>query len=267
MLECSLGKIEGAVIRKALSGYTFAELQVPMDNYSDSPKFTLTVDSVKTEYKTVGSEVYMHPGEKVQVKVSAIKADQDKWLEPNPLSVESMEASEILKGLGIENGPKIPITLLNLFLNKGQLAVVLSNMSPKSAFVDFESGRVAYYSELYKQKPTQVQVPFRRMYGRAPIAGYIGWESLVSGVFPDDTQVVLPYGQFTNIDQSTMENLMNNCNEISKMFSDMQIFTWAAELPVGGTVLSPLTYDKKVIVAAEEQWDVNDNVVAAYYCI
>ena len=51
------------------------------------------------------------------------------------------------------------------------------------------------------------------------------------------------------------------------MFSDMQIFTWPAELPVGSTVLSPLTYDKKVIVAVEEQWDVNDNVVAAYYCI
>ena len=267
MLDCTLGKIEGVVIRKALSGYTFAELQVPMGSYSDSPKFTLTVDHVQTEYKTVGSEVYMHPGEKVQVKVSAIRADQEKWLEPSPLSVESMEASEILKGLGLVNGPKIPITLLNLFLNKGQLAVTLANMSPKSAFVDFESNAVVYFSELYKQKPTQVQVPFRRMYGRAPIAGYIGWDSLVSGVFPDDTQIVLPYGQFTNIDQTTMENLMNNCNEIAKMFSDMQIFTWPAELPVGSTVLSPLTYDKKVIVAVEEQWDVNDNVVAAYYSV
>ena len=178
-----------------------------MDSYSDSPKFTLTVDHVQMEYKTVGSEVYMHPGEKVQVKVSAIRADQEKWLEPSPLSVESMEASEILKGLGLVNGPKIPITLLNLFLNKGQLAVTLANMSPKSAFVDFESNAVVYFSELYKQKPTQVQVPFRRMYGRAPIAGYIGWDSLVSGVFPDDTQIVLPYGQFTNIDQTTRQDV------------------------------------------------------------
>ena len=267
MLSCSLGKIDGAVVRKMLSGYQFCELNVPMDVYNDSPTFTATVDGVQTEYKVVGSEVYMHPGEKTVMRVSALKSDMARWLDMCPMSVDSAEASDILRGLGISNGPKIPVTLLNLFLNRGQLAIVLANMSPKTAFVDFDGRKVVYYSELYKNKPVQVQVPFRRIVARPPLAGYIGWEQMVSGVFPDDTQSVMSFGQFTNIDQATMENLLNNCNGIAKLFSDMQIFTTTTEIALGDTVVSNLTYDKKVVVAAEEQWDSNDNVVSIYYCV
>lgn len=267
MLECSLGKINDVILRKALSGYQFCEMVVPMDSYTDSPSFTLTVDSVKSEYKTVGSEVFMHPGEKTVVRISGLLSGQEQWFETNPLSVDSAEASDILKGFGISGGPQVPVSLLNLFLNKGQLAIVLANMSPKFAFVDFIEKKVQYFSTLYKQKPVQVQAPFHRNYGRAPIAGYIGWEQMVSGVFPDNTQSVMSFGQFNNIDQTTMENLLNNCNEIAKLFADMQTFVWPAELSVGSTVISQLTYDKKLIVAAEEHWDVNDNVAATYYCV
>lgn len=267
MLECDLGKIDEVIVRKALSGYTFVEFAVPMATYSDSPKFALTVGDVKQEYKMVGSEVYMHVGEKTQVKISAILSSQEKWLNTQPTSVESAEAAEILKGLGLGNGPKLPVTLLNLFLNNGQLAILLSNMSPKTAFVDFEKNAVVYYSGLYKQKPVVVNVPFRRLYGRAPIAGYIGWENLVTGSYPDDAQVILPFGQFTNIDQSAMENVVNNCNEIAKLFTDMQVFTYSQKLELGSTVMSQLTYDKKVVVASEEHYDVNSNVTAVYYCV
>ena len=62
-------------------------------------------------------------------------------MQSSPMSVESAEAAEILKGLGIADGPKIPITFLNLFLNNGQLAILLANMSPKFAFVDLEKSR------------------------------------------------------------------------------------------------------------------------------
>lgn len=267
MLGCDLGKIDEVIVRRALSGYTFVEFAVPMDSYSDSPKFSLSIDDVKQEYRMVGSEVYMHVGEKTQVKISAILESQAKWLNGQPSSVESAEAGEILKGLGVSNGPKIPITLLNLFLNNGQLAILLSNMSPKTAFVDFENNKVVYYSELYKQKPAVVNVPFRRLYGRAPIAGYIGWENLVTGSYPDDAQVILPFGQFTNIDQSSMENVVNNCNEIAKLFGDMQMFTYSQKLELGSTVMSQLTYDKKVVVASEEHYDVNSNLASIYYCV
>lgn len=267
MLACDLGNIDEVIIRRSLSGYTFAEFAVPMATYSDSPKFTLAIEDVKREYKMVGSEVYMHVGEKTQVKISALLSSQEKWMQTSPMSVESAEAAEILKGLGIANGPKIPTTFLNLFLNNGQLAILLANMSPKFGFVDFEKGSAVYYSELYKQKPVQVQVPFRRLYGRAPLAGFIGWEELVTGSYPDDAQTILPFGQFTNIDQAAMENVVNNCNEIAKLFSDMQIFTYSQALELGSTVVSSLTYDKKVIVASEEHYDKNSNVCAVYYCM
>lgn len=267
MIGCDLGNIDEVIVRRALSGYTFAEFAVPMASYSDSPKFTLTIEDVKQEYKVAGSEVYMHVGEKTQVKISALLGSQEKWMQASPMSVESAEAAEILKGLGIADGPKIPITFLNLFLNNGQLAILLANMSPKFAFVDFEKEKVVYYSDLYKQKPVQVQVPFRRLYGRSPIAGFIGWEETVTGSYPDDAQTILPFGQFTNTDQAVMSNVVNNCNEIAKLFSDMQIFTYSQILEIGSTVVSSLTYDKKVIVASEEHYDKNSNVSAVYYCM
>jgi len=267
MLECSLGNIDEVIVRKALSAYTFVEMLVPMASYSDAPKFNITIDNVKKEYKMVGSEVYMNVGEKTQVKISAMLDSQVKWLNSQPSSVESAEVAEILKGLGLDNGPKIPITLLNLFLNNGQLAILLSNMSPKTAFIDFENNKVLYFSELYKQKPTVINVPFRRIYGRSPIAGYIGWENLVTGSYPDDAQVILPFGQFTNIDQSTMENVVNNCNEISRLLTDIQVFTYTQELELGSTVMSQLSYDKKVVVAAEMHYDKNSNLHAVYYCV
>lgn len=267
MLECSIGNIDEVIVRKALSGYTFAELVVPMASYTDSPKFNVSIDNVKKDYTMVGSEVYMHVGEKTQVKISAMLESQAKWLNMQPSSVESAEIEGILKGLGLENGPKTPITLLNLFLADGQLAILLANMSPKLAFVDFEKNKVLYYNDLYKQKPIAINVPFRRLYGRAPIAGFIGWENLVTGSYPDDAQAILPFGQFTNLDQSSMENVVNNCNDISKLFTDMQIFTYSQELELGTTVMSQLTYDKRVVVAAEMHYDKNSNLQAVYYCV
>lgn len=267
MLQCSLGRIDGIIVRRALSGYTFVETIVPVDTYTDTPTFTAAINGVSAEYKITGSEVFMNPGEKTTVKITALRADMEKWMDIAPVSYDSVETATALNGLGVSGGSKIPVTLLNLFLNKGQLALVLANLSAKMAFVDFENGRVLYYSELYKQKPMQLAASFRRIYGRAPIAGFVGWGSDVNGMFPYDTQSVLPFGQFNNVDRTTMENLLNNCNGISKLFSDMQIFSWPSELPLGATVLSPLTSDKKVIVAIEQQWDMADNISAVYYCV
>lgn len=267
MVECSIGHIDGAIRRRALSGYTFAEINVPMENYNDSPKFTLTIDKHTVEYKIVGSEVFMQAGSKTIVKISAIKADQEKWLEVVPSSVEEADIKDLLKGLEIEDGPSLQVSnLLNLFLTKGQYALMLANMTPKNAFIDFEKQKVVYYSELYKQKAQVIQVPFRRIYSRVPMAGYFGWEETASGYFPNDAQTIIPFGQFNNMDKTTIDNLVTNCNDIAKMFSDLQVFTWPEELELGTTVLSPLTMDKKVIVAVEEQWD-SQTPLNAYYCI
>lgn len=267
MLQCSLGNLETTVVRRALSGYTFVEFTIPVDAYTDSPKFTLTIGNLESEYRMVGSEVYMHPGDRTVVRVSGMLGSQEKWLSARPRSVESSKASELLKGMGISNGPDVPVTLLNLALNDGQLAILLANMSPKTALVDFEDNTVKYYSELYRQRPVQVKTPFRRLYGRAPVAGYIGWDTSVTGAYPDDTQATLPFGQSVNMDGSLLKNALDNCNALARAFSDMQMFTYPQELGLGTTVASELTYDKKVIVAAEEHYDANSNVSAVYYCI
>ena len=89
----------------------------------------------------------------------------------------------------------------------------------------------------------------------------MGWDTLVSGEFPKNAQTIIPFGNYTNIDETTMGNVTNNCNELSKLFSHMQVFTSNQALDLGSTVLSTLTHDKKVIVAVEEQ----DSFV--YYCI
>ena len=267
MISCTLGRIDGAVVRSALSGFTFAEVTVPVELYSDTPEFMLTTDHMERQYKVMGSEVYMRAGEKTVVRVSAILSEQEKWLRTTPRSYDSAEVADVLKGLGIKGGPKMKVSLLNLFLTDGQLAILLANMSTKEAFVDFVSGEVRYYSDLYKQKPLQVPAAFRRIYGRAPIAGYLGWASGNTGVYSDDTQVVLPFGHFDNLDRSVMDNVVNNCNGIAKMFCNMQIFTSSSEMEIGSTVLSPLTNDKLVMVASEMQFDVNGNVTAVYHCV
>lgn len=267
MLECSLGKITSAIVRKSLSGFTFVELNIPMASYSDSPKFELTIDDLKSKYKTAGTEVHMQEDGRAVLKITGILESQSEWMDTKPMSVDSADTSDLLKAMGISNGPHVSTTFLNLFLTYGQLAIVLANMSPKTAFIDFEDKAVKYYSELYKQKPLQVSGIFSRMYYRAPIAGFIGWENYTTGYYPKDSQHILSFGQFTNVDQTAMENLIKNCNEISKIFSDMQSFTASHNIDLGTTVVSNLTYDKKIVVAAEEHYDVNSQVTAVYYCV
>lgn len=259
-ITSSLGETSGVTIYRSLSGYTFVTLSVKMATYSDSPTFTLTSDAGVSEYTVVGSETY-GSSDGPFLRVNGLLTKHLKWLDVVPMSLDSAEASDILSGMGIENGPKVPLTLLNLQLTYGQLAVLLSNVSPKTALVDFNEERVVCYSDLYKVKPALIQVPFRRIYSRAPIAGRMGWDTLVSGEFPKNAQTIIPFGNYTNIDETTMGNVTNNCNELSKLFSDMQVFTSNQALDLGSTVLSTLTHDKKVIVAVEEQ----DSFV--YYCI
>lgn len=266
MIDCSLGRIDGVIIRKALSGYTFVEFDIPVDSYNDSPKFTLSTDGPTIEYKIVGSEVFMKPGAQTLVKISAIKADQEKWMTTNPASYEDIDVQDVLKGLNIENGPNFKTSLVNLFLNDGQFAIMLANMSAKTAFVDFNKQEVLYYSDLYKQKATIVKAPFRRLYGRPSLAGYLGWEESAVGSYPGDTQEILPFGQFNNLDRLTLDNLVNNCNEINKMCSDLQMFVSPEPFELGTIVLSQLTLDKRMIVAVEEQWD-NQTPINTYYTI
>lgn len=267
MLTCSIGKVTSVILRKSLSGLTFVEFNVPMDSYADTPTFDLTIDSLKTAYTVTGCDVRMQDDGKVIAHITGMPKSQMKWLSIHPTSVESMEVAKMLKSMGIDNGPRITTSLVNLFMTDGQLAIVLANMSPQMAFVNFGENRVEYYSELYKTKPLQVKCIFHRLVTRTPMAGYIGWDTSVGGNYPEDAQTILPFGQYTNMDSTALSNLVNNCNSLSGIFSDMQSFTAMHTFELGNTVVSNLTYDKKVIVGAEEHYDVNDCVTAIYYCV
>lgn len=267
MLTCSIGKVTSAIVRKALSGFTFVEFNIPMDSYTDAPKFELTIDNLKQEYVTTGCEVHMQADGKAVAHIVGMLEGQSKWMDFKPLSVESADTSDLLKGMGLKDGPKVKVSFVNLMLSKGQLAIALANMSSKMAFLDFENSRVVYYTDLYKQKPLKVQGIFSRTYSRPPVAGYMGWDSNVNGKYPKDAQTILPFGNYTTVNTSVMEALATNCNEISNIFSDMQCFTATHTCDLGITVMSNLTYDKKVIVAAEEHYDMNDQVTALYYCV
>lgn len=267
MLSCSIGKISSVILRKSLSGYTFVEFNVPLETYTDSPTFDLTIDDTPIKYSMAGCDVHMQEGGKAVLHITGIPESQKKWMDLKPLSVESMEVADFLNAMKLKNGPRISTSFVNLFLTYGQLAIVLANMSPRTAFINFEKGTVEYYADMYKKKPLKVNGVFSRLYTRAPLAGFVGWENYTTGYYPSDAQTVLSFGQFTNVDQSIMENLVKNCNEISSIFSDMQSFTATHTCELGDTVVSNLTYDKKIIVGAEEHYDLNDCVTAIYYCV
>lgn len=267
MLTCSIGRISGAIIRKSLSGLTFVELNVPISTYSDFKKFDVTIDSLKRTFATSGCEVRMQEGAKTMLHITGMLDSQCHWMDAKPASLDSADVAGYLETLQISNGPHVQTSFINLSLTKGQLAIALANMSSKTAFIDFEKNTAVYYSDLYKKKPIQVTGIFSRMYTRPPMAGYLGWDDGYTANFPRDAQVILPFGQFTNTESVVMENLAENCNSISRIFSDMQSFTASHTCELGDTVISNLTHDKKIIVAAEEHYDENDCVTAIYYCV
>lgn len=268
MISCSIGKINSAIIHKSLSGYTHVDLVVPLYSYSDYPKFDITIDSVKTEYTTVSSEVYMQANGGPVMRVSGILSSQVKWVGLHPTSFENSKVSDILGKMGIENGPNVQTSMLNLFLTDGQLAVVLANMSTNTAFINFDSNRVEYYSDLYKQKPLKITDAFRQVYVQPVGLGSICWDDTANyGNYTTISRTAIPIGRLDNINRIGMDNIVNNFNNITRILSTQQFVTTSYPLDIGQVVVSNLTYDKKVIVACEEHYDSNDELSAIYYCV
>lgn len=265
MITCSLGRVTDVHIRKSLSELTSVELVVPMDGYSDSPKFTVTVDGMTYEFITMASDILMPSVDDVVVHITGVLASQAEWTKVKPMSVESAEISNVLKSFGIDNGPKNNITFFNLTHTVGQLSVALANMSPKTAFVDFEKKSVVYYDDMLRESPATVPSTFRKKYTRTPSVGFMGWDS--TNTIYGNPAMASKLGQFTNVDQTLMQNLVDNCNTLSELMSDIQMFTTMSPLGLGATVVSNMDTTKRLIVAADEHYSGNDNFIAAYYCV
>ena len=266
MIQCSLGDIEQLKIMRALSGYTFAEVSLPLDNYVDAETFTITTDR-EYEFRVTSSEVYPAAGGQVIFKATAVLKDQEQFLQLKPSSFgDEATAETILSSVGIAGGSKDRLPLINLILTQGQLAILVANATSKTAFVDFEARQVKYYEDLYKEKAQEVPVKFRRIVSRVPQAGAYIYGGVNEGIIPEDATVMLPFGEDLNMPAAVMKFLMQNYNSLAALFAELQSFVWEKDLELGMAVLSPLTKSKAIVCAREEVWTVQGHT-SIYYAV
>lgn len=264
MIVCSLGKANSVRITRSLSGLTFCEATVTLAEYSDAPTFTLSSGDASMEYAVTGSELYTAQGEEPQLKIAGMLSSQAQWLAPNPCSYDGAKIVDSLKALGIDGGADAKATFLSLALTRGQTAIVLANMGPDPAFIDFEKNKAIKYADMYKAKPDKTDASFRRITGRPAVAAYLGTDSSNYADFPDMFQTLLPFGLNTDLDRLSIENLARNLNTLSSLMADLQAFSSPNEYELGSTVISPITYDKKVVVASQSDYAENASFHSYY---
>lgn len=265
MIQCSLGDVEHLKILRALSRCTFVELSLPLDSYADTETFTITTDK-EYEFQITGSEVFPEVGSQVLLKATAIMKDQMGFLQLKPTSFDEATGETILGSVGISGGPKDKLSLVNLTLTQGQLAILVANATAKMAFVDFESRQVKYYEDLYKEKAIEAPVKFRRIVSRVPQVGAYLYGGTNEGIVPDGVTAMVPFGEDLNLPSAVLRHFVENYNNIAALFSGLQSFVWEKDLPLGATVISPLTKSKVVVCAREEVWTVQGHT-SVYYAV
>lgn len=265
MIGCSLGEIEQLKIMRALSGYTFAEISLPLEEYEDAATFTLTAGTER-EYLITSSEVYPADGGRVILKATAILKGQEKYMQVKPASYDDATAESILSGIGFKGGSKEKLTLVNLSLTQGQLAILVANSTAKMAFVDFEDATVKYYEDLYKAKAREANAKFRRIVSRVPQVGAYLYGGANEGVVPEGATAMVPFGEDLNLPASVTKHFVENYNGLARLFAGLQSFVWDEDLPLGTCVLSPLTHSKAIVCAAEQMWTTQGHTTI-YYAI
>lgn len=264
MIKCSLGEVERLKITKALSGYTFAEVALPLDAYADAPTFTIVTET-EQEFTITGSEVYpAFDNTQVVLKASAIRKDMEPFTQVWPCSFEEASAEKILNAVGIKGGSKEKYSFASLALTRGQLAILIANGTPRIAFIDFEQRKVLYYDELYKAKAQEVPVKFRRIVSKAPTAGAYLYGNANEGLIPDGAQAMASFGETVGLDGYTMKRFLENYNNLCSLFAGLQTFVWDRDLPLGACVLSPLTMTKCIVCAIEQVWTMEGHTTIYY---
>lgn len=265
MIQCSLGEVEKFKTQRALSGYSFAEISLPLDSYVDAATFTLTTDKER-EYSLVSSEILPVSGTQVIMRAVGILKDQESFLKVKPASYNEATIESILNGIGIKGGSKQKVSLVNLVMTQGQLAILLANATAKTALVDFESKRILYYEDLYKVKALEAATKFQRIVSRVPQAGVYLYGGSNEGVMPEEEAAIVPMGEELNLPGAIVKHFVENYNNLALLFGALQSFTWDRDLELGSTILSPLTHSKCVICAAETLWTVEGHT-HIYYAI
>lgn len=265
MIRCSLGTTLVARVVRALSGYTYCKVSVPVTAYSGEAKFAISVaGGPEMEYTICSTEYYSIRGDEPQLQVLGMLSSQTDWALPCPVSYDGAMVKDALKSLGISGGTDMPVSFMTISLNRAQLAVVLANMGPEPSFVDFERNVALRYSELARKKPINTGISFHLAKGAPVNVAFLSTDTANYAEFPDQFQSVLPFGQAVNLDRQVMANLASNFNELSGMVQDLQSFTSPSEYSLGDTVMSSVTYDRKVIVAAQSDYYENASVHTYY---
>jgi len=242
------------------------EVSLPLDSYVDTDTFTITTDR-EYEFRITSSEVYPVAGSQVIFKATAVLKDQEPFLQLKPASFgDEATAETILGSVGIAGGSKEKLSLVNLTLTQGQLAVLIANATARTAFVDFEERRVKYYEDLYKEKAQEAPVKFRRITTRVPQAGAYLYGSANECVVPEGTTAVVPFGEDLNLPASVLKHFVGNYNNLALLFAGLQSFVWEKDLALGTSVLSPLTKVKAIVCAREEIWTTQGHT-SIYYAV
>lgn len=268
MLTCSLtnSPVPSAKITRSLSGFTFLETVVPIDAYVDAQTLSLSTDDGSATYQIAGCDAFTQPDSTLALKICAVLESQVKYMKVHPLSYENAKISDALHLLGISGGTDEQITLLNLFLSDGQLAIFLANTGSSPMFVDFENATILKYADLYKAKPATTSSAFRKIVSRPALAGAYYYDSSNIGMLPDGLQAVVGIDGLYNTDEIVMKRVVDNYNELCRSYSQLQMFVTPDKHALGSTIVSGLTHTKHVIVGVEESWT-GRACLRTYYCI
>lgn len=183
-----------------------------------------------------------------------------------PISVYNGTLTDQLKILGLSSDLDYKVSFTLLDKTKGQVAIALANMGKSVHFVDFNTKQVLKYATLYKAEPIVVNSVFKVLKSRTQLVGSIGWSDVINMDVPGQITGLVSYGLPTNLSQLNVNYLIANLNELTTLYSELQVFVTSTEIPLGSTIVSPMSNDKRVVVAVTEFWNTT-GCSRQYYCV
>lgn len=248
---------ESFIVREALSEYPFYRFTCKVENYTSLERVTLTADDKTFEGTLSGMDVSVDASGALLYNVGAVDASCPEFDKVNPMSFVDTPISSIIGNYGFDvDGADMlsaEMSLLNMTHSDADIVLALANMGNSPAFVDFTNLKVMFLNRLYKQEPIEVLAGFQATYSRPVSVGYTlstpGSASFGGSSAPT---AVLEGGRPINRSAGIMRNLAKNYNDLSALWARKQTFTVnSQDIPLGQTVVSALTNDKRLIVAKE----------------
>lgn len=251
---------ESFIVREALSEYPFYRFTCKVENYTALERVTLTADDKTFEGVLSGMDVSVDASGALLYNVGVVDSACPEFDKINPTSFVDTPISRMIENYGFDiDGSDMlsgEMSLFNMTHSDADMVLALANMGSAPAFVDFPNLKVMFLNRLYKQEPVEVVAGFQATYSRPVSVGYT-LSSPGSTVYGgnDAPNAVLEGGHPTLRSSGIMRNLVKNYNDLAALWSRKQTFTVnGQDIPIGSTVISALTDDKRLIVAKESMY-------------